>query len=41
MVTMCGHPAFRKADIDLIENMQRRTRFIVEINKLDYQARTI
>ena len=31
---------FRKADINLIENMQRRaTRFIPEINKLDYQER--
>ena len=31
---------FQKADINLIENMQRRaTRFIPEINKLDYQER--
>ena len=31
---------FRKADINLIEKMQRRaTRFIPEINKLDYQER--
>ena len=31
---------FRKADINLIENMQRRaTHFIPEINKLDYQEK--
>ena len=31
---------FRKADINLIENVQRRaSRFIPEINKLDYQQR--
>ena len=31
---------FRKADINLIKNVQRRpTRFIPEINKLDYQER--
>ena len=31
---------FRKAEINLIENVQRRaTRFIPEINKLDYQER--
>ena len=31
---------FQKADINLIQNMQRRaTRFIPEINKLDYQER--
>ena len=37
MVTLYGYP-FMKADINLIENMQRRaTRFIPEINKLEYQ----